>query len=417
MKKFLFLVALLLLCAAQAHGQNTVVTATVVDPNGVPYQAGTGHFNIQCTANAQPYYNGSPLPRSIVIPALSGTGAFTITVWDTSIPTDTNNNPLSCQWQVQILDHCQVATFSVLVTGVTGAGPVNLTSQIDAAAVPVSPQCNPNAGTGGTVTDFVSGNLPPLFTTSVSNPTTTPHLAFLLDNAGAGTIFGNPSASPAPPSFNPPSSYSGIGTVTSVAATAPIVVTPSPITGAGTVSCPHCAAPVKRIILPFASCSAGTAASAWDLPTSSAATAACKSGTNTTQQGILQYADGSIAYYPGVVPSDWTSWAASTLSFTTSDTTSGHTIIFNLLLACETPNAGNTDDPPYGAANAFSTVTIGAGAVANASYQTSTGNLTGGGCVANSILHVQLTRATDTSTDTAVAATGWLEVLYNGTLQ
>jgi len=56
----------------------------------------------------------------------------------------------------------------------------------------------------GTVTNFSSGNLVPLFTTSVTNPTTTPSLSFTLSNAGAYTILGNnTNASAAPTYFSP----------------------------------------------------------------------------------------------------------------------------------------------------------------------------------------------------------------------
>jgi hypothetical protein len=54
---------------------------------------------------------------------------------------------------------------------------------------------------GGTVSSFSSGNLSPLFTTSVSNPTTTPALSYTLSNAGANTYLGNATGSSAAPSY------------------------------------------------------------------------------------------------------------------------------------------------------------------------------------------------------------------------
>lgn len=57
---------------------------------------------------------------------------------------------------------------------------------------------------GGTVTNFSSGNLSPLFTTSVTNPATTPALSFTITNAAAYTILGNnTNASAAPAYFTP----------------------------------------------------------------------------------------------------------------------------------------------------------------------------------------------------------------------
>lgn len=44
----------------------------------------------------------------------------------------------------------------------------------------------------GTVTDFSSGNLSPLFTTSVATPTTTPVLSFSLSSAAQNTVFAGP---------------------------------------------------------------------------------------------------------------------------------------------------------------------------------------------------------------------------------
>jgi hypothetical protein len=54
---------------------------------------------------------------------------------------------------------------------------------------------------GGTVSSFSSGNLSPLFTTSVANATTTPALSYTLSNAGANTYFGNATGSSGAPSY------------------------------------------------------------------------------------------------------------------------------------------------------------------------------------------------------------------------
>ncbi len=53
----------------------------------------------------------------------------------------------------------------------------------------------------GTVTSVSAGNLSPLFTTSVADPTTTPAITFALSNAGANTYFGNQTSGSAAPSF------------------------------------------------------------------------------------------------------------------------------------------------------------------------------------------------------------------------
>lgn len=54
---------------------------------------------------------------------------------------------------------------------------------------------------GGTVSSFSSGNLSPLFTTSVADANTTPALSFSLTAAGANTYFGNATGSSGAPSY------------------------------------------------------------------------------------------------------------------------------------------------------------------------------------------------------------------------
>ena len=48
------------------------------------------------------------------------------------------------------------------------------------------------ASSGGSVTSFSSGNLSPLFTTSVATPTTTPALSFTLNTQAANLVFAGP---------------------------------------------------------------------------------------------------------------------------------------------------------------------------------------------------------------------------------
>lgn len=56
-------------------------------------------------------------------------------------------------------------------------------------------------GGTGTVTNFSSGNLSPLFTTSVGSGSSTPNQTFSLSNAAANTFFGNGTALSAAPTF------------------------------------------------------------------------------------------------------------------------------------------------------------------------------------------------------------------------
>lgn len=99
---------------------------------------------------------------------------------------------------------------------------------------------------GGSVTTFSAGNLSPLFTTNVTNPTTAPHLGFTLSNTADSTLFGNFSGSSGAPSF------------WTLAAGANITITPSGSTvtisssGSGSVT------PSPKFQIPFYS-AAGTA--------------------------------------------------------------------------------------------------------------------------------------------------------------
>ena len=61
---------------------------------------------------------------------------------------------------------------------------------------------SPSAYGGGSVLSFSSGNLSPLFTTSVANSTTNPTLSFALSTAAAKTVYWNNQSITATPAFN-----------------------------------------------------------------------------------------------------------------------------------------------------------------------------------------------------------------------
>lgn len=89
--------------------------------------------------------------------------------------------------------------------------------------------CASGAGSG-TVTNVSSGNLSPLFTVSVTNPTTTPALSFALSNAGPNTVFGNNTSGSTLPGFQALvlSQLPGSGSLT--------INTSSPLGGGGAIS-------------------------------------------------------------------------------------------------------------------------------------------------------------------------------------
>lgn len=172
--------------------------------------------------------------------------------------------------------------------------------------------------------------------------------------------------------------------------------------------------PIGHLFFPYAGCNNATAAPSWDLPASSAAVAACKTdGTNGTVQGVLQLADASVAYTSFVLPSDFVSFNTAYVTLTTSDVTNGRTIIPTLSVACSQPGNNVTDVTAYNTAQNFSTISIGASAAANALYSTTLASVTSTGCQPGYVLHLKLSRATDTVTDTTVAFTGGLTLSYN----
>lgn len=174
MKK-LIIILILMACPLVAHSQQLTVSATVTGPNGA-WANGTSHASLVCAGNEQGYIGNSPISRDTPTVGLDGLGHFAQVLYDTSQIVGVNHNPITCNYVFRITESCGIANFSTgPLTGITGAGPVDLTSQINTFAVPLSAGC----------------------------------------------------AVPA-------------GTVTSITATAPIVVTPNPITGAGVVSCPSC---------------------------------------------------------------------------------------------------------------------------------------------------------------------------------
>lgn len=70
-------------------------------------------------------------------------------------------------------------------------------------------------GGGGTVTNFTAGNLSPLFTTSVANPTSAPALTFTLSTAAANTVLSNNTGSTAAPAYVSNPGFTAIANLTS----------------------------------------------------------------------------------------------------------------------------------------------------------------------------------------------------------
>jgi hypothetical protein len=181
LKRFLLFVALLF-GASPAFAQFTTVTATVTDSNGIPYAGGTMSAVLVPGASGGYTLSGQPYSGRVGPVTLDGNGKFTANFGDVTLIT-----PGSPQWQITI-DSNQGGIEPPLGTG---------------------PQTFTFTSTGTTISGSSVVNI------SASLNALAPKLTNI-------TV--------------------GAGSVTSVAATAPIVGTPNPIVGAGTISCPTCAA-------------------------------------------------------------------------------------------------------------------------------------------------------------------------------
>jgi hypothetical protein len=157
----------------------------------------------------------------------------------------------------------------------------------------------------------------------------------------------------------------------------------------------------SKVWLAAAGCSNTTAASFWDLPTSTPAVAACVTGTNI-QKGVLQYADtsgGFSAQNTILLPADFSGNIDARIIWRTS-ATSGNAK-FSLSTACTDVAASATDDPSF---NTASTVTTAAPGTTLQIQTSSITSLTKTGCVAGNLLHVKLFRDGNDGSDTLGAS-------------
>lgn len=156
-----------------------------------------------------------------------------------------------------------------------------------------------------------------------------------------------------------------------------------------------------KIWLPAAGCANTTAASFWDLPTSTPAVAACVTGTNT-QKGVLQYADtsGGFSAQSGfLLPADWAGAIDAKIIWRTS-ATSGNAK-FSLSTICTATDATETDDPSF---NTASTVTTAAPGTTLRLQTSAITTVTITGCAASELLHLKLFRDGNDGSDTLSAS-------------
>src|SRR4029077_3081340 len=183
MRKFLAFALVLagaFLLVPTAHAQFTMVTATVTDPNGIPYGNGTMSAVLVPGARGGFRLSGQPYSGQINPITLDSPGKFTANFGDVTLITP------SAQWRITINSNQggiapplgtggQTFVFTSSGTTISGSSPVDISTSLNALAPKL--------------TNFITG---------------------------------------------------GTGTVTSVSGTAPIVATPNPIIGVGALSCPTC---------------------------------------------------------------------------------------------------------------------------------------------------------------------------------
>lgn len=177
--RWLIPLLLVLLCPAAARAQYLPAAGWCEDGNKVATTSG-----IDSTNTVQASYS-----ECMVTVVIHGGGAATIYSNATGTPLA---NPFTAntngQWQFFALPGI---LYDVTISGGTPVmpGPVTFSSTII-----------PGTATG-TVTSFSSGNLSPIFTTSVATATTTPALSFSLSTAAAYTVLANCTGSTAAPTY------------------------------------------------------------------------------------------------------------------------------------------------------------------------------------------------------------------------
>ncbi len=155
----------------------------------------------------------------------------------------------------------------------------------------------------------------------------------------------------------------------------------------------------RTFYVPAAGCNNATAATSMDLPTTSAATPICVTGTNT-QKGALQYvstaATVSSAQYHVRCPAGTSGLMDFNIEWTTAGT-SGNMKWF-LGVATTATNATATDDPSF----SDTTATTAAPGTANRVQTTAIAGVTA--CSAGQDLHIRIKRDTNDGADTLGSA-------------
>jgi hypothetical protein len=161
MKRLSLAIILFFLAAlgAQAQSGFTTVTATVLDPTGVPYAGchGNASFVPSPSATTFPTIGGSTFPTTAVIAACDSFGTFTLILADNNQVIDGHTSPPASQWQFNIVAREGNPSFVCVMT-ITGLTQ-NISAPIQVCAPPLP---TPKASSFASVT--VQQSATPTFT-------------------------------------------------------------------------------------------------------------------------------------------------------------------------------------------------------------------------------------------------------------
>src|ERR1700739_4600036 len=167
MRKFFIFVPILIgtfLFAPSARAQFTTVTATVTDPNGIPYAAGTMSAVLVPGSPGGYTLNGAPYSGRIGPVTLDSTGKFVAQFGDVTMI-----KPGSPQWQITINSNPggvapplgtgpQSFTFTSTGTTISGTSPVNISTSLNALAPKLSNFTNGTIGGSIAATQVAFGS-------------------------------------------------------------------------------------------------------------------------------------------------------------------------------------------------------------------------------------------------------------------
>lgn len=192
--------------AASVNGSNVATLTFGTDPT-VNFVSG-GQVTVSGFTGADTYFNGTfqvtgtsgpskTISYSLIHAAASATSNGSV-IGFIALPCPTGSN-FADGWEDTLQNIAASGSATIQTAGCNINNGSSLAISNGAAARITSDGTNfwaqtLGSGGSGTVTNFSSGNLSPMFTTSVVTPTTTPALSFALSNQVQGAVLAGPSA-------------------------------------------------------------------------------------------------------------------------------------------------------------------------------------------------------------------------------